>query len=154
MSFEAVYPIWRTVRDRFQKSMQGLKEEELNLRLSDDTSSIGHMLRHNAEVEYMFADWFFGSAVPEGVTFLTSGPPKGDITFSGLEEMLAFSEASDRHLSEAMRALPEDAWDRPVSSPIGSSTPREAFGRTLYHTGLHAGQISLIRKCAQPSSLA
>ncbi|RAV22794.1 DinB family protein [Paenibacillus contaminans] len=149
MSFEAVYPVWRTVRDRFQKSMQNIKTEELNLKLSADTSSIGHMLRHNAEVEYMFADWFFKCAVPEGITFVTSGPGSGDVVFSDLQKLLEFSEASDRHLSAAMRALPEEAWDQPVASPLGTSTPREALGRALYHTGLHAGQISLIRKCAQ-----
>ncbi|UVI30696.1 DinB family protein [Paenibacillus spongiae] len=155
MSFEAVYPVWRTVRDRFQKSMQGLKEEELNLKLSQDTSSIGFMLRHNAEVEYMFADWFFNSSTPADIAFITSGPSKGDSTFTGLQEMLAFSEASDAYLSEAMRRLPDEAWDQPVSSPIGTSTPREALGRVLYHTGLHAGQIALIRKCsAQPSNPA
>lgn len=151
MSFDAVNPIWRTVRDRFQKSMQSLKEEELLLKLSHDTSSIGYTMRHGAEVEYMFADWFFKKSTPEVVTFTTNGPSKDDGLYANLQELLTFLEASDKHLTDAMRELPEEAWDEVVTSPIGPSTPREALGRVIYHTGLHAGQIALIRKCAQSS---
>ncbi|TCZ80902.1 DinB family protein [Paenibacillus albiflavus] len=149
MSYEAVYPVWRAVRDRFQKTMQGLKEEELMYKLSAETSSIGFTLRHGAEVEYMFAEWFFNKPKPESVSFIASGPSTDDGIYANLPEQLAFIEASDRHLSEAMRELPEDAWDQVVNSPMGPSTPREALGRVLYHTGLHAGQIALIRKCVK-----
>jgi DinB superfamily len=149
MTFDSVYPIWRTVRDRFQKSVQSLKEEELLFKLSPDTSSIGYTIRHGAEVEYMFAEWFFKKSTPESITFIASGPSTDDSLYANLQEQLAFLEASDRHLSEAMRELPEVAWDEVVNSPIGPSTPREALGRVLYHTGLHAGQIALIRKCAK-----
>ncbi|MVP00688.1 DinB family protein [Paenibacillus lutrae] len=150
MNYEVIHPVWRTVRDRYQKMIQGLPEGDLGLRLSPDASSIGHMIRHNAEVEYMFASWFFGSPVPEGVEYVASGKGGADNeAVLMLEKLIAFSAASDAHLTNAMRELPEDAWDIAVDSPIGSSTPREALGRTLYHTGLHAGQISLIRKHAQ-----
>ncbi|WP_442600791.1 DinB family protein [Paenibacillus sp. KN14-4R] len=153
MSFEAVYPVWRTVRDRFQKSMQSIKEEELQLRLSPETLSIGYILRHNAEVEYMFAEWFFNKKAPEDVTYLTTEPDKGGHAYGNVQELLTFLEAADLYLSSAMKELPEAAWDEPVSSPIGSSTPREALGRVLYHAGLHGGQVSLIRKCAvQPAN--
>lgn len=148
MSFEAVYPVWRTVRDRFRKTAHGLKEEELDLRLSPDTSTIGYMLRHNADVEYRFAEWFFGRKTPSDIVFAGEGTDGGSGSPESLEELLAFLDASDAHLSEAMRELPEEEWDRSVASPIGASTPREALGRVLYHAGLHAGQIALIRKCA------
>ncbi|OPA76213.1 hypothetical protein BVG16_18580 [Paenibacillus selenitireducens] len=148
MSFEAVLPVWRAVRDRFRKTMEGLQEEELTLRLSPDTSTIGFMLRHNAEVEYMFADWFFKKEAPASVTYLTAGRAKDEGQFHQLADLLRLLEASDLHVTEAMRSLPEEAWDQPVETMIGTSTPREALGRLLYHAGLHAGQISLIRKCA------
>ncbi|WP_068776545.1 DinB family protein [Paenibacillus sp. FJAT-26967] len=150
MSYEGIHPVWRTVRDRYQRMVQGLPEGDLGLRLSPDASSIGHMIRHNAEVEYMFASWFFGRPVPEGVEYVAGGKGgAGNEAVLTLEKLIAFSAASDAHLTNAMRELPEDAWDIAVDSPIGSSTPREALGRTLYHTGLHAGQISLICKHAQ-----
>lgn len=149
MSYEGIHPVWRAVRDRFQTMIQGLPQQDLGLRLSPDASSIGHMIRHNAEVEYMFANWFFGSPVPEGIEFIASGrggtDNKAELT---LERLAAFSAASDAHLTKAMSDLSADAWDIAVDSPVGTSTPREALGRTMYHTGLHAGQISLIRKHA------
>ncbi|WP_152393544.1 DinB family protein [Paenibacillus guangzhouensis] len=148
MSYESVRPVWRAVRDRFQKSMSALKSEELSLKLSDDTSSIGFMVRHNAEVEYMFAEWFFQRKAPEGLIYQTNGPSTDDSAFTDLSELIAFSEASDQYLSQAMESLPDEAWDQPVTSPMGLSTPREALGRVLYHAGLHAGQIALIRKVA------
>jgi len=148
MSYESVRPVWRAVRDRFQKSMSALKPEELPLKLSNDTSSIGFMVRHNAEVEYMFAAWFFQKSAPEGLIYQTNGPSSNDTAFSDLTSLIAFSEASDQYLSQAMEELPAEAWDQPVTSPMGVCTPREALGRVLYHAGLHAGQISLIRKVA------
>ncbi|GAB6992243.1 DinB family protein [Paenibacillus pini] len=151
MSFESVYPIYRTARDSFQKSAQSLTEEDFTLKLSSNTSSIGFMVRHNAEVEYMFAEWFFNKSKPEDVTFITNGPEKDGDSFGTLEENLAFSQAADQFLTEAMRELPVEAWDEPVKSPMGLSTPRQAVGRVLYHCGLHAGQISLIRKVAKAS---
>lgn len=149
MSYSAVNPIWRTIRDRFSKTVQGLTDAELALKLSEDTPTIGYMIRHNAEVEYMFADWFFGKKKPEGIVYYTAGGPgKEKVSFTNLAELIAFSEESDRFLSQAMEELPESAWDVQVNSPIGPSTPRVALGRTLYHTGIHAGQISFIRKLA------
>ncbi|MBP2002267.1 putative damage-inducible protein DinB [Paenibacillus shirakamiensis] len=149
MSYVEIHPVWRTIRERYQKMIQGLPQEDLGLRLAPDASSIGHMIRHNAEVEYMFASWFFGSPVPEHIEYLANG--KGGLDNEAeytAEEIVAFSAASDAHLTDAMRNLPEQAWDVAVDSPIGPSTPREALGRTMYHSGLHAGQISLIRKHA------
>jgi len=152
MSYESVRPVWRAVRDRFQKSMSALKPEELPLKLSDDTSSIGFMVRHNAEVEYMFAEWFFQKPAPEGLIYQTNGSSSDAYAFTHLSSLVAFSEASDHYLTQAMEQLPAEAWDQPVTSPMGECTPREALGRVLYHAGLHAGQISLIRKVAGQAS--
>ncbi|REE56438.1 putative damage-inducible protein DinB [Paenibacillus taihuensis] len=154
MSYEAVLPIWRVIRGRFQKMVQSLKEEELHLAMSPESPTIAHMIRHNAEVEYMFADWFFGRGVPECVTYMASGSTDShDPEAFRLEALIAFSAAADAHLTEAMRELGNDLWDVEITSKIGPSTPREALGRTIYHTGLHAGQIALIRKHApQPAA--
>ncbi|OCT16137.1 hypothetical protein A8709_01435 [Paenibacillus pectinilyticus] len=147
MSFETVLPIWNAIQGRFHKTVQKLPEADLTLELG--SASIGYMLRHNAEVEYMFADWFFGAKIPEGIKFSTSGGPggaKAKATFTNLQELVDDLTASNNHLIEAMRALHEEAWTVPVESPMGSSTPLEAVGRLMYHTGIHAGQISLIQK--------
>ncbi|MFC5528121.1 hypothetical protein [Cohnella yongneupensis] len=65
-----------------------------------------------------------------------------------LEKLIAFSAASDVHLTNAMRELPEEAWGYCRRFPDRSVDASRSVRRTLYHTGLHAGQISLIRKHA------
>ncbi|HEY2493326.1 MAG TPA: DinB family protein [Paenibacillus sp.] len=70
-------------------------------------------------------------------------------SFTHLEELVDLLKASNANLIEAMRELPEEAWHQSVESPIGASTPLEAIGRLMYHTGIHSGQISLIQKNAR-----
>lgn len=148
--FEAVQPIWSAVRDRFQKMIEGLQESDMDLKLSEQFPTIAHLIRHNAEVEYMFAAWFFKRKTPADVTFLTAGPPKDAPQDLGqLAALISFSASANEHLIAGMKELPLEDWDKPVVTPIGTSTPREALGRALYHTGIHSGQISYIRKLAE-----
>lgn len=147
MTIATVLPIWNSIQDRFHKMVKGLPEADLTLQIG--TSSIGYMLRHNAEVEYMFAEWFFGSSMPQGLEILTNrGAAGSKAEFTNLQELIQLLEASNNHLIEAMKALPEEEWHIQKDCPIGASTPLEAVGRLMYHTGIHSGQISLIQKHA------
>lgn len=145
MTFSTVMPIWQSIRERFLKSIKALPEQDLSLMIG--TASVGTVIRHNAEVEYMFADWYFGKKIPEEITIsMSKGIAEHGTASMTVGELLDFLTASNDHLIEAMRELPEDAWHQQRESPVGSSTPLEAVGRLMYHTGIHAGQISLIRK--------
>ncbi|MGZ9583126.1 DinB family protein [Paenibacillus marinisediminis] len=152
MTVETVLPIWRSLQERFHKTARNLPEKNLPLKLG--SASIGYMLRHNAEVEFMFAEWFFNRPMPAGLTILTGRGAAGAMSdFADLAELVAILEASNEHLIAAMRDLPDEKWNEPVNSPMGPSTPLEAVGRLMYHTGIHAGQISLIQKCAAEKRL-
>ncbi|TVX91731.1 DinB family protein [Paenibacillus agilis] len=147
--FEAVQPIWSAVRDRFQTMIESLQEADMDLNISDSFPTIAYLIRHNAEVEYMFADWFFKRETPADVTFLTAGPPKTvSVELGKMAELISFSVSANAHLIAGMKDLPQEDWDKPIKTPIGTSTPREALGRAMYHTGIHSGQISYIRKLA------
>lgn len=135
MSYTTVLPIWEALRQRFTKTTSALPESDLNLTLGK--SSIRGLLYHTAEVEYMFAEWFFGKTKPEYPAQTSS---------ESLQDLVELLAASNAHLVQAMQELPEDQWGTPVESPMGSSSPLEAVGRLMYHTGMHAGQISLIQK--------
>lgn len=147
MTLDVLLPVLQKARERYLQTLEGLKPEELAWRVVAGSNSIGFLIRHNAEVEYRFAAWFFGRPLPQDVTLQTLGP---DITDDGRhsdwEALRTFLEQSHVHLTEAIRSLPEDRWDTPVEAPIGTLTPREALGRLIHHTGHHAGQIGLIRK--------
>ncbi|WP_186672413.1 DinB family protein [Sporosarcina sp. BP05] len=136
MTYSTVLPIWNAIRERFHKTAEALPEQDLGLQLGKST--IGSLLHHTAEVEYMFAEWFFGRSMPEG------GVTKPSLTDS--EALVDLLSASNTHLIKAMIELPEEEWNKSMESPIGISTPLEAVGRLMYHTGIHAGQISLIQK--------
>lgn len=144
-----VLPVWESIQSRFHKMVKGLPEEDL--RLAIGPASIGYMLRHNAEVEYMFAEWFFGQKMPEELVVVTGRGPRGSgeqPVFTNLSELVALLEESNAFLIKAMNELQEEKWHEPVESPMGPSAPIEAIGRLMYHTGIHAGQISLIQKNA------
>lgn len=138
MTYSTVLPIWNALRERFQNTAKALPKQDLNLQLG--TTTIGSLLHHTAEVEYMFAEWFFGKEMPKDMA---------KPSFTNLDELVELLFASNTHLLEAMQALPEEEWRKAVVSRMGESTPLEAIGRLMYHTGMHAGQIPLIRKNGQ-----
>jgi uncharacterized damage-inducible protein DinB len=147
MSFDAVLPIWEAVQGRFHKMVKGLSEQELCMKTG--SSTIGSMIRHNVEVEYMFAEWFFGRNMPEDIknSLNKEAAENKEVSYQP-EELDALLTASNVHIIEAMHQLSDEAWHEPVESTMGKSTPLEAVGRLIYHTAIHAGQIALIKKNA------
>ena len=133
MSYETVVPVWNALRERFTKMATGLTEEQLDLSIGE--SSIRGLLYHTAEVEYMFADWYLGQPMEDEL-------PKA----STLPELLELLKASDENLKHALKNLTEEQWHTSVESKMGASTPLEVVGRLMYHAGIHAGQIALMKK--------
>lgn len=153
MTFSTVLPLWKATQERFHKMVKALPEQDLNLQIG--SASIGSLIRHNAEVEFMFAEWFFGRSIPEEhKQTKTEGEVVSNESSDQVEELVELLRASNENLIEAMRELPEEAWTQSVESRIGVSTPIEAVGRLMYHTGIHAGQISLIQKNARTQEAA
>ncbi|GAE08605.1 hypothetical protein [Paenibacillus sp. JCM 10914] len=72
-TYATLLPVWNAIQSRFHETVRGLQAEELGLQLAGESASIGYMLRHNAEVEYMFAAWFFDLQMPEGFRFRRAG---------------------------------------------------------------------------------
>ncbi|KZE51645.1 hypothetical protein AV540_12295 [Brevibacillus parabrevis] len=143
-TYSTALTLWLTIQERFHKTAKSMPEEDLKLRM--DAASIGYMLRHNAEVEYMFADWYFGQSIPADVQLLTKNGPVEGKEFTNMRELADFMTASNDHLLAGMQNMSEEAWTTPVTTPLGTSTPLEALGRLMYHTGIHAGQISQIQR--------
>jgi len=138
MTYNTVVPIWNATRGRFQDKVEDLPEQDLHLQLGN--SSVARLIHHTAEVEYMFAEWFFGKKKSEEI---------GNPAPTELSELVKLLSASNEYLLEAMRNLSDEDWNKSIESPMGASTPLEAVGRLMYHTGIHAGQISLIQKNGQ-----
>lgn len=133
MSKETVLPIWNALRSRFQKKVEGMASEDLNLQLGETT--VAGLLYHTAEVEYMFSGWFFDKPLEEEMSRPTD-----------LKGYIQLLHDSNQHFVQAINDLPADAWDQIKQSSFGESTPLEAVGRLMNHTGMHNGQISYIQK--------
>lgn len=134
MTYETVLPMWNAVRDRFFEKANALTDEDLTLQLGDQ--SIGRLLFHTGEVEYIFADWYFDKNIGE-----FKKP-----SLLSKEELVAFLMESNAFLKDAMKDLPEEGWHEVKETRMGNSTPLEVMGRLMYHTGIHAGQITDIQK--------
>lgn len=133
MSYEIVSPIWKALRDRFQKNVEAIPEENINLQLGETT--VGDLLYHTAEVEYMFSEWFFGRP-----------REKAQARPTDVHGYIQLLQDSNDHFSQAMKDLSDDAWNQIQTSSFGDSTPLEAVGRLMNHAGMHSGQISYIQK--------
>lgn len=134
MTFETVLPMWEAVRHRFIKSAEALTEEELVLKLGEAT--IGQLLYHTGEVEYIFSEWYFDDK-KEAIQ-------KPSLTDKA--ELVDYLNGSNQFLINAMKNYPEEKWHEVRETRMGNSTPLEILGRLMYHTGIHSGQISDIKK--------
>lgn len=133
MIYETVLPVWNALRDRFQDKVKGLTDEDLKMKVGDKT--LGSILHHTGEAEYIFAEWVFQKKAEN-----MSKP-----AFDNIEEIVSFLEQSNEFLKEAMKELPEEKWHEGVETPKGTSTPLEAVGRLMYHAGIHSGQITALK---------
>lgn len=133
MIYETILPVWNALRDRFQDKVKGLTDEDLKLKIGDKT--LGSILHHTGEAEYIFADWIFGKKV--------ASLPKPSL--EKIDDIVEFLEGSNEFLKQAMEQLPEEKWHVAVETPKGESTPLEAVGRLMYHAGIHSGQITAVK---------
>src|SRR5699024_9399223 len=98
MTSETVLSMWNAVRGRFLKKAKGLTQEDLSRQLGETT--VADLLYHTGEAEYMFVEWYLGKKTPDFVK-----PSKTD-----KEALIAFLEAANTHVTDAITTLPEEEW--------------------------------------------
>lgn len=135
MTFYTILPMWNITRNKFTEKVEKLDEHLLTKKL--DGMTIGELAYHTGEVEYMFATWFFDIEAPENI------PANIQANKTALVQFL---HDANKHFTYAMEQLDEEKWHEVIASRMGETTPAEAVARLIYHTGIHAGQISIIEK--------
>lgn len=144
---QTIVTMWEATQGRFHEMVKQLKDEQLALAIGP--ASVGHMIRHSAEVEYVYAQWVFGKEKPEGLEYHTlRGPGNSSVPFTSVEELVELLTASSAVIVQCIKELPAEKWLEDVKTPRGTFTPLDAISQLLYHTGIHAGQISLMLKHA------
>lgn len=134
MALTEVLSMWEMTRGKFTEKVMKLEENELSHEI--DGTTIGKLIYHTADVEFIFSDWFFD--------YQTSEPFPKDIE-TNKAALVQFLQDANAHFIQAMKQLDESKWNEKVASRMGDTTPAEAVARLIYHTGIHSGQITTIQ---------
>lgn len=143
---ETLLKLWLMARTRLTQLMPGIAQEQLLHKLHPNSNSVGHLLRHIAEVEQLFAKNVFGLDIK--VKIQTVGPQIHDRgQFTNLGELIQLLDEAQKLLKNAIENQMEEDWRREITTAeFGTVTKAEALGRIISHTAYHAGQIGIILK--------
>lgn len=136
--------LWKTGRMRLTNQFGNIDELDLSKRLHPESSSVGWLLRHMAEVELLFAKNVFGRDLKvKAQTIGSIGKDRGQ--FNELEPLMELIQRAEKELGTAIETV--DEWGTSVTTAeFGTVTKAEALGRILSHTAYHAGQVALAVK--------
>jgi hypothetical protein len=143
---EILLALWGEARTRFSQQLALLTAEDLGRRLHPSPNSVGFLVRHIGDVEFLFAKNVFGAAdVRVSAKTVIAQHDTGEWT--DLPTLLAYVEASAVALRAIVAVQSEADWDIVIETKeFGRKTKAEAFGRIVSHTAYHAGQLALLRK--------
>lgn len=136
--------MWEMARTRVTNQLGKIKETDLLKRVHPNSSSVGWLLRHIAEVELLFAKNVFGKDLNlKAQTIGSIAKDRGQ--FSELQPLLDLIQRAENELGAAINTV-EDWNDEVTTAEFGTVTKSEALGRILSHTAYHSGQLALALK--------
>ncbi len=136
--------MWLMGRRRLTDQLDEIGEEDLLKQLHPDSSSVGWLLRHIAEVELLFSKNVFGKEIAvKAQTIGSIAKDRGQ--FNEREPLLELVERAGNELQSAIESV-EDWSQNVATAEFGTVTKAEALARIMTHTAYHAGQIGLACK--------
>lgn len=137
---------WQEARTRFTGLLANLQEQDLTKKLGSSPNSAGFLVRHIAEVEFLFAKNVFGAAdVKVTAKTVISKCDTGEWT--NLEELLSYQQQAADTLKTILQQQRDEDWPTTITTKeFGTKTKSEAIGRIISHTAYHAGQLAMILK--------
>lgn len=138
--------LWMESRTRFTNQLAILTESDLVKKLPPSTNSVGFLIRHIGEVELLFAKNVFGS-IEAKVIAKTVIEKRDTGEWTNLDELKAYVDYSFEILKKIVAQQTEEDWNTKIETKeFGVKTKAEAFGRIVFHTAYHAGQMAIIIK--------
>lgn len=139
-----MYKMWETGRTRLTGQLDSISDADLPKRLHPDSNSVGWMLRHMAEVELLFTKNVFGKKLEiKAQTIGSLAKDRGK--FTDLNELLDLIGQAEKEVGSAINEI-EDWEETVTTAEFGTVTKAQALARTMTHTALHSGQLSLALK--------
>jgi uncharacterized damage-inducible protein DinB len=138
--------LWLEARTRFSNQLMLINEADLLKKLPSSPNSLGYLIRHIGDVEFLFAKNVFGDTELR-VSAKTVIAQRDTGEWTQLQALLEYVEQSFESLRTIVSRQTDEDWDRVVvTREFGTKTKAEAFGRIVSHTAYHAGQMALIQK--------
>lgn len=138
--------LWIEARTRFTHQISSITEADLKKKLLPSLNSVGFLIRHIGDVEFLFAKNVFGASdVKVSAKTVIEKHDTGEWTnLQELKDYVIFSFETLRNIIEKQ----SDAdWETHITTKeFGTKTKSEAFGRIVSHTAYHAGQMAIINK--------
>ncbi len=137
---------WMEARTRFTNLLKDIRQEDLTKKLINTKNSAGFLIRHIADVEFLFTKNVFGeTGVKVQAKTVIAQLDTGEWT--NLEELLQYQQEAFNNLKGIIEKQTNDEWLQTITTKeFGTKTKAEAIGRIISHTTYHAGQLALILK--------
>ncbi len=142
----ALLALWAEGRTRFTNLLVKLTAADLPKKLAPGPNSIGFLVRHIGDVEFLFSKNVFGlKEVQVHAKTVIAQHDTGEWT--DLAALKAYVQESADTLRRAIEATSDADWDTVIETKeFGKKTKAEALGRITTHTAYHAGQLAILLK--------
>lgn len=141
--------LWQEGRTRFANLLPEISELDLTKKLSPAPNSVGFIIRHVGDVEFLFAKNVF--QLPDlDVRAKTVIAQRDTGEWTNLSDLIHYVAQSAEILKRAIESQREDDWAQTITTKeFGTKTKAECLGRIITHTAYHAGQLKIILKYGQ-----
>lgn len=143
---EILLELWLEARTRFTNQIELITNEDLKKKLGNSPNSVGFLIRHIGDVEFLFAKNVFGlSTVKVSAKTVIDKYDTGE--WIDLDTLKTYVKDSYETLKSIVEKQTDEDWENIITTKeFGSKTKAEAFGRIVSHTAYHAGQMAIIIK--------
>jgi len=134
--------LWLESRTRFTKLLELINESDLSKKINGTPNSVGFLIRHIADIEYLFAKNVFGdNSLKVHAKTIITGYDTGEWTI--LNELIKYQLDSFDALHSALLKQSDEDWEQEIyTKEFGTKSKSEALGRVLSHTAYHSGQLA------------
>lgn len=141
--------LWQEARTRFTNQLSTLTETDLQKKLGASPNSVGFLIRHIGDVEFLFAKNVFGaSELKVSAQTVIAKHDTGEWT--NLADLKSYVENSALALQAIIEKQSDADWETLITTKeFGEKTKAAALGRIVSHTAYHAGQMALAIKYGQ-----
>ncbi len=138
--------LWQEGRTRFSNLLPEISGLDLTKKLSPSPNSVGFIIRHVGDVEFLFAKNVF-QLQGLNVHAKTVIAQKDTGEWTNLSEVINYVAQSAEVLKKAIESQDDGEWAQTITTKeFGTKSKAESLGRIITHTAYHAGQLKLILK--------